>query len=1736
MATFNELIDQINDNLDNNRDRGTAFEKMVVAYLKNEPVYRQKFEDVWMLKDVPAEYHISKKDTGVDIVAKDREGKLTAVQAKFDKGKVSKDEINSFVAETGKDYYAGGMLVATTDDWNKNAEATLTNTTKPFTRIGLSQLRHADIDWQKFSFAKENNLSAKKEKKLRNYQQEAVDKAVKYYQDHDRGKLIMAPGTGKTFTSLKIAEALMNNQNKNNFNVLYLVPSIQLLSQTLFGWNDDVSDDIHMTSFSVVSDRKANKRKNEDDDDLGAKDIGFAPTTNAEELVNSYKAIQDLDLPRNMTVTFSTYQSIDVIHKAQEAGYPEFDLIIADEAHRTTGATKLGEDTEFTEVHSNKNVKGKLRLYQTATPKIYDANAKKKAVENSIVVSSMDDPEKYGEEFFRFGFGTAVSQGYLTDYKVMVLAVSESYINKDMQKMMAADNELKVDDIGKIIGVWNAMVKRNGVTGEIDGAPMKRAIAFTDTIKHSKILANEFEQVVNDYLDENSEDSFSVDVHHVDGSLNAMQKATQIDWLGSDEIEDNHARVLSNVRFLTEGIDVPNLDGIIFFSPKKSQVDIVQAVGRIMRRAEGKDYGYIILPIVVADGADPSSALNSDKQYKQVWQVLNALRSTDERFEAEVNKLDLNKKKSGRINFIGVNTNPDGEVTEKHGRDIEANQKPQQLELPLHWQEMQTAFYGKVVQKVGDRRYLEDWSKDVADIAKMYIRRINDLIKSNQGAKLAFDKFIKSLRHNINDSIDQQQAVEMLAQHLITEPIFDALFGEYSFVKNNAVSKSMNDVITAFKVFGFAKEQEQLKPFYESIKLRASGIDNAEGKQKLIITLYDKFFRTGFKETTDQLGIVFTPVEVVDFIVHSVDYALHKYFGKGLADEGVHILDPFTGTGTFITRTLQYLKQQMDEGKITYDDILRKYMHELHANEIVLLSYYIAAINIEAVFDEINGPDRGYVPFDGIVLTDTFESTERQDSFMDDLFGENNERLKKQQEVPITAIISNPPYSAGQKNANDNNQNEHYPKLEEHLRKTYVVDSVSQSSNRTYDSYIKAFRWASDRIGDRGIIGFVTNGSFIDSGSSDGLRKSLHNEFNHLYIFNLRGNQRTQGEQSRKEGGKIFGSGSRAPIAISILVKDGTGKHEIFYHDIGDYLSRKQKLEIINKLESIEGIPKWQMIKPDQNNDWINQRDPNYKKYVRLSGEILSPFKESYLGVGTYRDTWNINFSKKIVDSNIKKIIFNYNRWLSKNIELKDVSRDPKNIKWTANLEKYFIHKEKIIFSDQNITLELYRPFIKKWMYYDRKLVERPRQYDSKWGQNNFAIITNGKSSTKDFSVFITRNIPDLNTMDAGSQTFMRYDNSEKNETELFAKSNDNMNQEFADKLGLSLDDTFAYVYGLLNSKEYQEKYANDLKKDLARIPIVKNKEKYVEIGKKLMDLHLNYEEIPVYDDVEITTTGKPDYKVKKMKFAKKNDPETGKKVNDRSTIIYNDTLTISNIPEKAYQYIVNGRSAIEWIMDQYQVKTDKKSGITDDPNDFSDDPKYIFNLLLRIINVSVQTVDLINELPKLEIDDGTDKSETEKASKVEDKKPKVVKETTKEKADTMPALSVRGDYIMDMIEGRKKIEYRTWSTNHRGDLLLCGTTKKAAGGVPGYAIAVAKITDVEWDDWDQCYYWHIAPFEKGGSYLIEPIPVKGQLKLFSVEKDKIKKAPFDKVDHNDPAFEKWWNDKIEPLIYKPKK
>ena len=1555
--TFDELIQLAREQTnDIQRDKGTLFEKIVQIYFKNEPTYKNLFSEVWLLNEVPDEYGISKKDTGVDLVAKNEAtGELTAIQAKFYDNKIYKRHIDSFLAELGKSYYSDGIVVYSLDSLSDNAEEAINHLSKPVAQIGLSDLRNSRIEWESFVASQPENVKVKTIKRTRDYQNKAIDLTMKYFETSDRGQLIMAPGTGKTFTSLKLVERMARESNQDTLNVLYLVPSIQLLSQTLIGWNNDT--ELTMHSFAVTSDRNASKKKQ--NDGLTTKDIGFPATTDSKKLIENYQKIENNT--RELTVVYSTYQSIEVLHEAQENGFPEFDIIICDEAHRTTGAKALGEDASvFTRVHDNNYIKGNKRLYQTATPKIYGTDAKQKADDSSVILSSMDDENIYGTEIFRLGFGEAVSNDILTDYKVMVLAIDEKMIQKDMQRAISdSENGLDIDDISKLIGVWNGLMKRSSVEkeGVFEGKPMQRAISFINTINNSKKISEQFNEVVNEYLEGNDTIRQSINVRHVDGMMNTLQKKEALDWL-SEDFSDEETRVLSNVKFLTEGIDVPNLDAVIFLAPKKSQVDIVQAVGRIMRKFKDKEYGYIILPIVIPAGTTPESILDNNKKYEAVWQILNALRSVDERFSAMVNKLELNKKKPQNIDVIGIDSAPSDEDVKNPFLIDEGTEKSSyQTSLDLDWEEVENAIYAKIVKKVGDRRYLEDWSEDVAKIAQRHIEQISLMIQDKTSVTAReFDKFLKSLQHNINESIDEKQAVEMLAQHLITAPIFEALFGEYSFVNNNPVSDAMDKIIAELSKFGgFNKEQEELKGFYDSVKLRAEGIDNAEAKQRIIITLYDKFFSKGFKETTQRLGIVFTPVEVVDFIVKSVDDVLKHHFGKAIEDEGVHILDPFTGTGTFMVRTLHYLKEKLSNKDITLADITRKYTQELHANEIVLLSYYIAAINIESTFAEIN--NQNYVPFEGIVLTDTFESTEQEDTLDDSFFGQNDDRLKRQQEVPITAIIGNPPYSTGQNNENDSGKNIHYPKLESRITATYAENSTAGLKQALYDSYIKAFRWATDRLGDKGIVAFVSNGQFVDSRSADGFRKSLCDDFNYLYIFNLRGDQRTQGETSRKEGGKIFGSGSRTPIAISILVRDGSDSHNVFYNDIGDYLSREQKLSILKSNRSLNNID-WQKIKLDDNNDWINQRDKNYENYLPMDNQLKnSIFNDRSIGISTNRDAWVYGFSKSEVERNTQRMINNYNieverlKEFNKDEKLSKLNNDNSFVKWTDRLKNDLIANRKLSIKDENITLSMYRPFTKKWLYFDPVVIHRPRKYADILAHENQIIFTSGAGSKRSFSSLLVDIIPNQDMNEKGQGFYL---NATKGELDI--EDEFNLNPSF----GLSSKDTFYYIYGILHSSEYRLKYANDLQKALPRIPKVENKKKYLEVGRALANLHLNYENIPAYEGINVEfKSDNPSFKVKKMKHSKRGQLDT---------IIFNEDIVIKDIPERAYEYVVNGRPAIEWIIDQYQVKKDKKSGIVDDPNEFSNDPKYIFNLLLSIINVSMQTLELIDALPEFEV------------------------------------------------------------------------------------------------------------------------------------------------------------------------
>lgn len=1646
MSALSQILDAYRHTSQTEREKGTYFEELIRTYFRYEATYADLYEQVWLYSDWAKEhpeFGLSAKDTGIDLVAKTKgTDEYHAIQCKCyaEDYRVQKKDIDSFFTASGQKPFSRRYIVATSNNWSENAEASLVNQQPPVQKIDLNALDESQIDWAKYQPEKAPEL--KEKKSLRTHQESALVAVERGLATAERGKLIMACGTGKTFTSLKIAEKVAGKGKR----VLFLVPSLSLLSQTLTEWTQESETPLH--SFAVCSDSEVGKKRNKDDDAVNtfAHELRFPATTNAASLTREISQRHDSD---HMSVVFSTYHSIQVLSDAQqEYGLDSFDLIICDEAHRTTGATFDGdEESAFVKVHDNDFLKASKRLYMTATPRIYGDAAKAKE-DTGVTLCSMDDKILYGDELYVINFSEAVQRGLLCDYKVIVLAIDEHHVNTRLQNLLRDENNsLKVDDAAKIVGCWKALAKI-GLHDELDDdpLPMQRAVAFCQVIEannkgkahkvSSKQIAQMFSAVVEEYQRQADEEeiehgTLKCAAEHIDGGMNATEKENKINWLKAQP-EPDSCKILSNVRCLSEGVDVPALDAVLFLTPRNSQVDVVQSVGRVMRNAPGKKKGYVVLPVVIPHGMQPEEALNDNKVYKVVWDVLQALRSHDDSFDAMINKLDLMDKRPAKMEVIAVTGDVKAKAKAKDGKKTKAasqakggdsignaannHQPPEQAEIQFEVGAIERALHAKLVKKCGNRLHWEQWANDIAKIANTHISRITAIVQDpgNSKEKAAFDAFAEELRDDLNDAISDAEVIEMLAQHLITKPVFDALFKDYSFASHNPVSLAMQSVLEVLQEHHLDKERDTLESFYASVQMRADGIDNAQGKQRIVVELYDKFFRNAFPRMTERLGIVYTPVEVVDFIIHSVNHLLQKEFNQTLGSKGVHIIDPFTGTGTFITRLLQ-------SGLIKPEELKHKYQNEIHANELVLLAYYIAAINIEAAYHDLAGGE--YLPFEGICLTDTFQMYEKDDLISEQLV-ENSERRKRQKALDIRVIIGNPPYSIGQEDASNNNANVAYETLDRRIGETYVKKSVMTSVKGIYDSYIRAIRWASDRLGDAGVIGFVTNAGFVEAGSADGVRKCLVEEFSSLYIFHLRGNQRTSGELSRKEGGKIFGSGSRAPIAISLLVKtpDVTEQGKIYFHDIGDYLTREQKLTKVEEFVSFDGVSDWEEITPDEHGDWLNQRDDGFDKHIVLGDKKSvgsSIFSSFSLGVATGRDSWCYNSSASKLAGNVERMIDYYNIQLStfngihRGISKKDreakvantIQLDATKISWNRNFTQDIGRDTEHVFDASNIVNSHYRPFIKQSLYFDRTMnamvYQMYRIFPNSNNAGNLVIMTTAKGS-RSFSCAISSNIPDLNSMEAGAQCFPLYlydeitpakgDNS--NQAGLFDSETPEIQyqrrdaitdeglQHFLDAyLGeqISKEDIFYYVYGLLHSQEYRDRYADNLSKELPRIPRVKTVEGFwgfSKAGRELANWHLNYETIEPYKATVEEQGDKSDkvafYRVEKMKHPKVKNEE-GKSVNDLTKVIYNSRITVSDIPVEAYDYVVNGKPAIEWVIERQCVKTDKASGIVNDANDWANetmnDPRYPLDLLLRVIRVSLETNRIVASLPALDID-----------------------------------------------------------------------------------------------------------------------------------------------------------------------
>ena len=1588
-AGFADVYEQLCQRFPDPRERGRQFEPLVQEVLRTDPGYQDLYAEVWRWNEWPRR---KSADIGVDLVAQNMDGGLTAIQCKcYDPNStIYEQDLATFLANSNAEFDQR-LVISTTSSWSKNLLALISNQKPPVQRMDFFGLEATAIDWDAHIKDEEAPLIAVPGKKLRPHQRDALHDIYAGFAEHDRGKMIMACGTGKTFTALRGAEEIARPGGR----VLFAAPSISLVAQALREWTKD--SEIPIRAFAVCSDPKVGRGS--DSDGAHIYDLPIPATTDPSKLAKA----ASIDEPDKLTVVFSTYQSMQVIRDAQKAGMPQFDLAVCDEAHRTTGySLKDEERSNFLMIHDAEAIRARKRLYMTATPRLYNPKAKAKAVKADAYVASMDDEETYGPEFHRLGFDKAVEANLLSDYKVSILVMTEEQIAAEYQQELAeVDGGLPINDVGRVIGCLNGLAKLDPQNQEFkeDPEPMRRAVAFSNTIKASK----HFVDLVGALQDSAgiAERKMHAQARHVDGTTGVLKRAAEIAWLGGETMMmDNQCHILSNARCLTEGIDVPALDAVLFLQPRKSQIDVVQAVGRVMRRAEGKKYGYIILPVVVPAGEDPADMLDRNNAYAHVWEVLQALRSHDDRFHAWINKLDLNKTKQGQVSVIGVGSRKSDD--EEDDREQKVAEGAAQLVFGRldedrleQWRE---AIYAKIVERCGERRYWEQWADSVSVIARRHHERITAIIDQPGGAGEQFHEFVDALRGNLNDSITDDDAAGMLSQHLITKPVFDALFGSSQFARLNPVSQAMQGMIDALADKGLEAETEELNDFYASVRRRAEGIDNAEGRQRVAIELYDNFFRKAFPRDAERLGIVYTPVEIVDFIIRSVEDLLQTEFGASLSDEGVHILDPFTGTGTFVARLIQ-------SGLINSEDLQRKYRSEIHANEIMLLAYYIAAVNIENAYHEkmretSREPD--YEPFDGIVLTDTFQSSEPHDRQDLTMFPRNNERMERQLALDIRVILGNPPWSRGQGSHEDDNTNTAYPFLDSRVSDTYISSSTSKGlKNPLYDSYVRAIRWAGDRLleGRGGIVAYITNSGFVRGKALDGFRKAVAKEFHSCYVLNLRGNVRAALKQ---EGDNVF-LATQTGVAVILLVRLSqpvpSSGASIYYRDIGDFLTRDQKLAVLSSASISD--EEWESIEPNEYGDWIDKRSATWvamRPAAAIQSESdtnanLAPiFAQSSIGVLTARDRWTYNASRAKLESLVEDQVAYYNAQIEALQQgATAISRDPLRFRWDGTADeraKRGIQAER---RDEHFRPAMHRPFFRQHLYFDRILnnsvYQLPRIFPSTHSENRAIVVERRlRVPGRPPAVLAVNAIPD-NTAGAGAsgalcQVLPRFTYGDLALSDVDGPDRsfrqDNINEHTIRDYKKRYDDAvdgdriFSFVYGMLHSPDYRERYAADLARMLPRIPEVASADDFfafADAGQRLLDLHIGYEETERYQLHEQVAIGAPDgdarWYVQKMKWG------GNRKQPDRSTIIVNDWVTLSGIPEEAHRYVVGPRTALEWLIDRYRIKTDKASGIVNDVNDWGleldpPNPRYIIDLIKRVTTVSVETMKIVDNLPPL--------------------------------------------------------------------------------------------------------------------------------------------------------------------------
>ena len=1533
------------------KQKGNLFERAVRFYLENDSIQKSEFKKVAFYGDFVANWQldqplgVSQQDLGIDLIATRHNDTLCAVQCKYrlPTVRISKTMVDSFYAEVRRLQQKGLPIAetivfdSTAINWSDHARKYLDDRNR---RFSWEQMLASDIrEWSPartpLSPSYRRKAEHKPVKQLRPYQRTAVQKVLQGLVAHDRGQLIMACGTGKTFTALRIMERMVRGRSQPGL-FLFLVPSLALINQTLQEWFYNKIIPLH--AIVVCSDKTVGQQYDalQDAPDY----LLIRPTTQTVDIVTALVRFQQS--ATTSLVVFCTYQSLPrIVEAQQQKPQIKFNLVIADEAHNTAGVKK--EASSWTVVHDQQQVKAEKRLYMTATPKVYDYQPKKK--ESHLFFNMEDNPGgQFGAVFYRFNFYDAVKQGCLSNYKLIV-----SYIKawdypelKDLKLTTLNEAEqIKYEegvqkneylplnlvqlyraickDVEPQFGRWEKLIDR-------DLTPMQRLIIFNPRIWQSELIAKVFTAVVEKIAPEQADD-LHLGINHVDGKTAAKERSRLIRWL--QQARTAQCRILTNARCLSEGIDVPALDAVAFLNQKtgvrgRSRIGLIQAVGRVMRTAPHKTEGYIILPVVVVK-KDPNQPISESNQqllnssYSNLVQIVNDLTSHDEVFRRQLDQYKLSKRQERLLDKIII-VGDKKSKTLKHDQDSHTKQSTPRSErdskIPRHTQlqlEIVRAIKDGIftcVARAGNRvKSLTDFEAPLRSFRTKVNQHLKRALQFNLKFKTAIHQFTQDLKTTINDSVTEQAAIDMVLQHYLTLPVFESIFRNHDFVRQNLISQALERVISSLgsELKQLRSNDADYQAFLQWVKDKTEGLSSWQDRDAFVKKFYSSFFRIFDPRVAQKLGIVYTPNEVVDFMLKGVQYLLKKHFNTSFNDENVNVLDPFAGTGTFLTHLLG------SPHFITAEKLLNKYKSGVFAKEILLLPYYLSSLNLQTTLvnryqtEKIKSGGRlleGTIPsYNGIGLTDTFAEYEQakisqQIRFeIKDAFLQTNQGIiDRQAKTKINVIITNPPYFHAQTKPGDLNQRTSYEHFYKEWKKIINDQPGNYSLVNLYNSAYMALFWAHWRLlqnNNQGIIAFIIPNGFLKSRSGGGLRAFLSAKFAFIYVLDLHGDIRAGmfiPQQKVWQGQNIFDPQSQTGIQILILVYVQThvGKGIIHYCSINNVLkgslpTKANKLNFLAQanFHSVFTSKFAQEITLDCQASWFYHSD---HLLITKNRYFLNLFKKDWTSINrqsvftnrtngnvTHRDSWCINFSVTQLSDNMRQTIDFYNQQLN-NLKhnyptlqqlsrvLRIVDKNSQKIKWSRAVYRKIIQHRASHFRPDAIRFISHRPFCQTNLYYSKfwneEVCQTKRLFSLDMNSNRRRVV--GVCIAQQggrLDVLAVRNhVVGLRFIESSKfyplYTFTSTNNSldeewtaESNITPFVRRWVRTVHPNLSDK------ELFAYLYGLFHSPDYRQQFYNHLMYEPPRFCLIKKQQHFTEfrrIGQELLDLHLNYETRPI--------------------------------------------------------------------------------------------------------------------------------------------------------------------------------------------------------------------------------------------------------------------------------------------------